>query len=59
MFGKIALALAIVLVPATGALAASKQATNPGWGVYVGGKLVGADPDARIRSTLQYDHGND
>jgi hypothetical protein len=40
-------------------LAATKNAgTNPSFNVYDSrGKLIGADPDSRIRMELQRDHG--
>jgi hypothetical protein len=61
MFIKTAVALAFVLVTASGALAASKQhSTNPGWDVYNNrGVYVGSDPDPRIRSNLLRDAGRD
>jgi len=60
MFIKTALALAVVLATAAGAIAAPKQySTNPANDVYdTRGKYVGSDPDPTIRSMLLRDVGN-
>jgi len=60
MFIKTALALAIVLGTAAGAVAAPKKySTNPTHDVYdTTGKYVGSDPDPTIRSMLLRDVGN-
>jgi len=59
MFIKTALALAVVLATAAGAVAAPKNySTNPANDVYdVRGKYVGSDPDPTIRSMLLRDTG--
>ena len=60
MLIKTALALALVLGTAAGAVAAPKRySTNPAHDVYdTTGKYVGSDPDPTIRSMLQRDVGN-
>ena len=60
MFIKTALALALVLGTAAGAVAAPKQySNNPGHDVYdTRGHYVGSDPDPTIRSMLLRDVGN-
>ena len=60
MFIKTALALALVVGTAAGALAAPKNySTHPANDVYdTRGKYVGSDPDPTIRSMLQRDVGN-
>jgi hypothetical protein len=59
MFIKTALALAVVLGTAAGAIAAPKQySTNPAHDVYdTRGKYIGSDPDPTIRSMLLRDVG--
>jgi hypothetical protein len=61
MFTKTAMALAIIVSTASGALAATKQtSTNPSWNVYNSrGERIGADPDAHVRFMLQHDQGRD
>jgi hypothetical protein len=60
MFLKTALALALVLGTAAGAVAAPKKySTNPAHDVFdTTGKYVGSDPDPTIRSMLLRDVGN-
>ena len=56
MFIKTALALALVVGTAAGAVAAPKKySTNPSNDVFVNGQYVGSDPDPTIRSTLARD----
>jgi len=59
MFIKTALALAIVLGTAAGAVAAPKKySTNSAHDVYdTTGKYLGSDPDPTIRSMLLRDVG--
>jgi hypothetical protein len=61
MFTKIAIALAIVLGTASGALAAQKQrSSNPAWDVYdARGVYLGSDPDPNVRFRLRHDRGAD
>ena len=60
MFTKTALALALVIGTAAGAVAAPKKySTNPTHDVYdTRGNYVGSDPDPTIRSMLLRDVGN-
>lgn len=57
MFTKTAIALAIILGTASGALAAAKKhSTSSGHDVYdVRGWYVGSDPDSSIRNQLARD----
>ena len=57
MLIKTALALALVLGTAAGAVAAPKKySTNPAHDVFdTTGKYVGSDPDPHIRAMLQRD----
>jgi hypothetical protein len=55
MFIKTAIALALVLATASGALAAPKQGTNLAWNVYDNGRYVGSDPDPTVRNMLRHD----
>ena len=57
MFTKTAIALALILGAASGALAATKQhSIAPGHEVYGGqGTYVGSDPDANVRFELRRD----
>ncbi len=60
MFTKTAIALALILGTASGALAQTKKySTNPAHDVFVNGKYVGSDPDPTIRSMLSRDNGSD
>ena len=55
MFTKTAIALALILSTASGALAATKKqnGTNTSFDVYDSrGTFVGSDPDGRIRADL-------
>jgi hypothetical protein len=60
MFIKTALALAVVLGTAAGAIAAPKKySTNPTHDVFdTRGKYLGSDPDPTIRSMLYRDADN-
>jgi hypothetical protein len=61
MFAKSTIALAIIVGITSGALAATKQQHSPNaaWDVYNSrGVYVGSDPDSRIRTELQRDHGH-
>ena len=60
MLTKTALALALVLGTAAGAIAAPKNySTNAAHDVYdTRGKYIGSDPDPTIRSMLLRDVGN-
>ena len=60
MFAKTALALALILGTASGALAqVKKYSINPANDVYdTRGKYLGSDPDPSIRSMLQRDAGH-
>ena len=60
MFTKTALALALVIGTAAGAVAAPKKySTNSAHDVYdTRGNYVGSDPDPTIRSMLLRDVGN-
>jgi hypothetical protein len=56
MFTKTTLALAFVLAPASGVLAATKQqSVAPGNDLYERGIYVGTDPDASVRFELHRD----
>ena len=60
MFTKSTIALAIIVGITSGALAATKQQSHQSrsYEVYDSrGKLIGADPDPRVRMELQRDHG--
>ena len=60
MFVKTSIAAAVIVGLVSSAFAAPKQtpATHPEWTVYDSrGKVIGADPDSRIRSELRRDHG--
>ena len=59
MFNKTAIALAIFVATASGALAAVKhQGAGPHHDVYdTRGGYVGADPDANVRFELRRDEG--
>jgi hypothetical protein len=58
MFTKTAIALAIIVSTASGALAATKQRSiNPANDVYSNGTYLGSDPSANVRSMLQHDQG--
>jgi hypothetical protein len=60
MLTKTALALALIVGTAAGAVAAPKNySNNPAYDVYdTRGKYVGSDPDPTIRSMLLRDVGN-
>ena len=60
MFAKTAIALALIIGTASGALAQTKKySTNPAHDVYgTSGKYLGSDPDPSIRSMLERDAGN-
>ena len=59
MFTKTAIALAIIVSTASGALAATKQRSiNPANDVYSNGTYLGSDPDPSVRSMLQRDAGH-
>jgi hypothetical protein len=59
MFSKTTIALALILGTASASFAAPKNAgTNPSFNVYDSrGKVIGADPDSRVRMELLRDHG--
>ena len=58
MFTKTAIALALIVSTASGALAQKKYSTNPRNDVFdITGKYVGSDPDPNIRFMLQRDRG--
>jgi len=58
MFTKTAIALALIVSTASGALAG--KSTNPRHDVYdITGKYVGSDPDPNVRFMLQRDRGTD
>ena len=60
MFTKTAIALAIIVSTASGALAATKQRSiNPANDVFSNGTYLGSDPDARVRTMLLHDQGRD
>jgi hypothetical protein len=61
MFTRTAIALAIVLGTASGALSATNRqhSINPAYDVYSNGKYLGSDPDAHVRSQLLHDQGRD
>ena len=59
MFAKTAIALALIIGTASGALAQTKKYTNPSHDVYsTSGKYLGSDPDPSVRSMLQRDAGH-
>ena len=60
MFTKSTIALAIIVGITSGALAATKQQPHQSrsYEVYDShGKVIGADPDSRVRMELRRDHG--
>ena len=59
MFTKTTIALAIIVGITSSALAQTKgQHQSRSWEVYDSrGKVIGADPDARVRMQLQFDRG--
>lgn len=60
MFTKTAIALAIIVSTASGALAATKQRSiNGANDVYSNGTYLGSDPDQHVRSMLLHDQGRD
>jgi len=62
MTTKTILAAALIAALASPAFAAQRaRSPNPAWDVYVGGKYIGSDPDALIRSQLarEADGSND
>jgi hypothetical protein len=62
MFTKTAIALAIIIGTASGALAATKKqhSSNSAWDVYDGrGAYLGSDPDSMIRQYLRHDNGRE
>jgi hypothetical protein len=60
MFAKTAIALALIIGTASGALAQTKKySTHPSHDVYsTSGKYLGSDPDPSVRSMLSRDAGN-
>ena len=59
MFTKSTIALVIIVGITSSALAAQKgQHQSRSWEVYDShGKVIGADPDPRVRMELRRDHG--
>jgi hypothetical protein len=59
MFTKTAIALAIIVTTASGALAQTKRTISPANDVFSNGTYLGSDPSANVRSMLRHDQGVD